>query len=159
MCVFVRWADYPRLDTSSYESLILSMHTNIPFQSTLTFDLASQQNCVLPYIPPHPAKQNPNLSHRIMVIVAEQQNGRIDVQLPPFSQRLEQEQEPSHSDRSAWVLDVHGPAERQHRIWERVEMGPYLKMAKRYGFKVLGLGYWKTEWSVATTEIFRRLGK
>lgn len=145
-------ADYPRLDTSSYEPILLSLHTNIPYNpaSTLSLNLSSTENAVLPYLPPHPAKQNPNLWHRIVVMVCEQTE-KIEVAVPaPAAQEV--------SQRSEWVKDEDGPKEKELKIRERLEMLPFLKLARKHALEPIGFGYWKAEWTPRASAIFTKLG-
>ncbi|KAI9011663.1 hypothetical protein DFJ74DRAFT_771965 [Hyaloraphidium curvatum] len=151
LTVAVMDLDYPRLDTASYESLLLSLHTNLPPRPILTLDLADPAHCAVPYLPPHPAKQSPNLWHRVVAVVCEQE-GEVDIRLP------EGREVEGVEGRSPWVRDHDGEGEQKHRIRERIAALPFLRMMRAHNLTPVGIAYWKVEWSPQASVIFRELG-
>ncbi|KAI9314691.1 hypothetical protein DFJ73DRAFT_403006 [Zopfochytrium polystomum] len=112
---------------------------------------------VLPYVPLHPANENPRRLHRYVFALLEQSKP-LDIQVEPLRLRaIEREVEPLKKV-PQWQRRVESEAEVKLGVCERGGISIW-GMAKEHGLKLAGYAFVRSIWNVYTSEIFTRLGK
>ncbi|TPX66923.1 hypothetical protein CcCBS67573_g07659 [Chytriomyces confervae] len=113
---------------------------------------------VLPYIPPHPANSNPRKTHRYLLTIFEQPEGKsLDISLEAIRSEAIKNQSSSIQNRAAWEKDFLGEKEEAMLFVERGAFSTW-GFATQHQLNVAGYAFFTAGWNLHTPDIFTRLG-
>ncbi|KAI8841493.1 hypothetical protein BJ741DRAFT_594366 [Chytriomyces cf. hyalinus JEL632] len=113
---------------------------------------------VLPYIPPHPANSNPRKTHRYLLTIFEQPEGKsLDISLEAIRSEAIKNQSSSIKNRAAWEKDFLGEKEEAMHFVERGAFSTW-GFATQHQLNVAGYAFFTAGWNLHTPDIFTRLG-
>ncbi|KAJ3290712.1 hypothetical protein HK104_006562 [Borealophlyctis nickersoniae] len=115
---------------------------------------------VFPYVPPHPAMQNPVRTRRYLLTVLEQPDAELKIDMEELKRAAQEARERAEkeTDRKSWQKEYVGEGEKRLQIGERGALLPMMKFVKDKGLTLRGYGFWRTGWNLFTPEIYTRLG-
>ncbi|KAJ3343337.1 MFT2-Corn MFT-like protein [Gonapodya sp. JEL0774] len=172
--------DRPNVETSSYEEWCHWLVVDIPVTSYLILPplpVASVPSAppssfpgitVLPYIPPHPPKQNPSKIHRYVLLAIEQPTSKLDVSTAFLTAVAESARSTAAtSNLPITRRTVEGPAELAWQIRERAAVAPLVRFLKGDGpaktstgveMVVKGMALWGADWDAGLGAVYEFLG-
>ncbi|KAJ3235209.1 MFT2-Corn MFT-like protein [Chytriomyces hyalinus] len=113
---------------------------------------------VLPYIPPHPANSNPRKTHRYLLTIFEQPEGKsLDFSIEAIRTEAIKNQMSSNQSRAAWEKDFLGEKEEAMHFVERGTFSTW-GFATQHELTVAGYAFFTAGWNLHTPDIFTRLG-